>query len=190
MKKITAVIVYFLTLWLLIASGGAIRPQNNIPVFDEVDVLVVGGGSGGVAAAVAAAKSGARVFLVCERSFTGEDICSTYRLWLEPGEAPATPLAKEVFKPIEVISKKIGASVPFSYKADKPSAKLHKDSEPPKLLSDGRWNSAANASVQYDDDVVNIVAELKQEETIGAVHLLVYQRVNDFEVEGVSFSYS
>ncbi|MGC9034961.1 MAG: FAD-dependent oxidoreductase [Verrucomicrobiia bacterium] len=190
MKKITAVIVYFLTLWLLIASGGAIRPQNNIPVFDEVDVLVVGGGSGGVAAAVAAAKSGARVFLVCERSFTGEDICSTYRLWLEPGEAPATPLAKEVFKPIEVISKKIGASVPFSYKADKPSAKLHKDSEPPKLLSDGRWNSAANASVQYDDDVVNIVAELKQEETIGAVHLLVYQRVNDFEVEGVSISYS
>ncbi|HON08064.1 MAG TPA: FAD-dependent oxidoreductase, partial [Verrucomicrobiota bacterium] len=172
----------------LIASD-AILPADSIPVFDDVDVVVVGGTSGGVSAAVSAAKSGARVFLISERSFLGEDICSTYRLWLEPDEKPLTELAKEVFKPFEVSKISIGASLPFTYKADKPTAKVHPDRTPPKILCDGKWKNAANESVQYDDNV-NIIVELSQPETIGKVHLLAYQRVSDFEVSRVVVSYS
>ena len=70
---------------------------RNIPVAFDVDVVVVGGTSGGVAAAVAAAQQGAKVFLAAERPYLGEDLCGTYRLWLEPGEKPASPLAKRLF---------------------------------------------------------------------------------------------
>jgi len=69
----------------------------NIPVAYDVDVVVVGGTSGGVAAAVAAAQRGAKVFLAAERPYLGEDLCGTYRLWLEPGEEPTLPLAKKLF---------------------------------------------------------------------------------------------
>jgi len=70
---------------------------RDIPVAYDVDVVVVGGTSGGVAAAVAAAQKGAKVFLAAERPYLGEDLCGTYRLWLEKGESPASPLAKKIF---------------------------------------------------------------------------------------------
>ncbi len=70
---------------------------RDIPVVYDVDVVVVGGTSGGVAAAVAAAQNGAKVFLAAERPYLGEDICGTYRLWLEQGEEPKTELAKKIF---------------------------------------------------------------------------------------------
>ena len=71
---------------------------RDIPVAYDVDAVVVGGASGGVAAAVEAAQKGAKVFLAAARPYLGEDICGTYRLWLEPGEEPASPLAKKVFR--------------------------------------------------------------------------------------------
>ena len=70
---------------------------RDIPVAYDVDVVVIGGSSGGVAAAVAAVEHGAKVFLAAERPYLGEDICGTYRLWLEPDEVPASGLAKKVF---------------------------------------------------------------------------------------------
>ncbi len=70
---------------------------RQIPVLYDVDVLVVGGTSGAVTAAVAAAQNGARVFLAAPRPYLGDDICGTYRLWLEPGEQPSSPLAKIMF---------------------------------------------------------------------------------------------
>jgi len=68
-----------------------------IPVAYDVDVVVVGGSTRAVAAAVAARESGASVFLAAQRPYLGEDMCATYRLWLEDGEEPTTPLAKAIF---------------------------------------------------------------------------------------------
>ena len=48
-----------------------LEPARHIPVRDEVDVLVAGGGLGGVSAAVAAARAGARTLLVERNGFPG-----------------------------------------------------------------------------------------------------------------------
>ena len=68
-----------------------------IPVVYDVDVVVVGGSTGGVSAAIAAAQAGAKVFLAAPRPYLGEDMGATLRLWLEEGETPASPLARQIF---------------------------------------------------------------------------------------------
>ncbi len=47
------------------------EPSREIPIYDEVDVLVAGGGPAGVCAALAAARRGARVALVEHMGFLG-----------------------------------------------------------------------------------------------------------------------
>ncbi|MFC1635937.1 FAD-dependent oxidoreductase [Planctomycetota bacterium] len=166
---------------------------RDIPVAYDVDVVVVGGTSGGVAAAVEAAKLGASVFLAAPRPYLGEDICGTYRLWLEPGEVPSSPLAKRIFAEPPA-SSLLQNRVHLTYEADKPSAAMHKDTDPPSKLTDGKWHSASSQSVQYDGDV-SIVADLGAERSVSKVHVMAYQRRNpgsndDFEVKSVTVSIS
>lgn len=71
------------------------QSQREIPLVRQVDVLVVGGTLGAVAAAVEAAESGARVFLAAPRSYLGEDLCATLRLWRQ--EMPGGGLAEKIF---------------------------------------------------------------------------------------------
>jgi hypothetical protein len=52
-------------------SGYITEPQKILPVLDEVDVVVAGGGTAGVAAAVAAARAGARTLLIERAGFLG-----------------------------------------------------------------------------------------------------------------------
>src|ERR1035437_4234660 len=53
-------------------GGNSFREkERNIPIFSQVDVLVVGGGPAGFGAAVAAARNGAGVLLVERNSFVG-----------------------------------------------------------------------------------------------------------------------
>lgn len=160
---------------------------REIPMTYDVDVVVVGGTSGGVAAAVEAAKSGARVFLAAPRPYLGEDMCSTYRLWLDEGEEPKSELAKELFKAPDRVA--AGKGVPFAYKADKPSAAIHKDSVSAPKLTDGRWDNAPSYSVQYDGDVTITVA-LGKLLDIDKIHILAFQRNDDFEVADVTISAS
>ena len=157
---------------------------RDIPVAYDVDVVVVGGTSGGVAAAVGAAQKGAKVFLAAARPYLGEDLCGTYRLRLEPGEEPSSPLAKKLFAE-PLITQLVRKGVTFTYEADKPSAGVHKDTRQPSVLVDGKWSSAVSQSVQYDGDVT-ITADLAGERHLQKVHIMVYQRDNDFEVEGVT----
>ncbi|MEA3226787.1 MAG: discoidin domain-containing protein, partial [Planctomycetota bacterium] len=192
MKKINHILPLFLLFSLLCslaAHGSTVNESaREIPVAFDVDVVIVGGASGGVAAAVEAAKQGASVFLAAQRPYLGQDICGTYRLWLEPDEVPTTPLAKKVFAEPS-ISSPVRKGISFTYEADKVSAAMHRDKEPPSLLTDGRWHSASSQSVQYDGDVT-IIADLGAEHRLSKVHVMAYQRRNrsgdDFEVKSVA----
>lgn len=58
-----------------------IEPQTSIPVYDECDVLVVGGGSAGHSAAVAAARAGCKNVILMERyGYCGGDVTGGYVL--------------------------------------------------------------------------------------------------------------
>ena len=55
------------------------EPAANIPVYDECDILVVGGGAAGHAAALAAARAGAKNIILMERyGYMGGDATGAY----------------------------------------------------------------------------------------------------------------
>ena len=58
-----------------------IEPQTSIPIYDECDVLVVGGGSAGHSAAIAAARAGCKNVILMERyGYCGGDVTGGYVL--------------------------------------------------------------------------------------------------------------
>ncbi|MCP4452737.1 MAG: discoidin domain-containing protein, partial [Planctomycetes bacterium] len=163
-----------------VTSNRVTESGRDIPVAYDVDVVVVGGASRAVAAAVAAAQQAATVFLAAPRVYLGEDLCSTYRLWLDPCEVPASPLAKALYAEPAVNSYREN-SLPFTYTADRPSADPHRDRPENSLLRDGKWHSASSQSVQYNGPVT-IRADLGQTRPVASASVLVYQRPGDFEV--------
>ena len=55
------------------------EPASEIPVYDECDILVVGGGAAGHAAALAAARAGAKNIILMERyGYMGGDATGGY----------------------------------------------------------------------------------------------------------------
>ena len=55
------------------------EPANTLPVYDECDILVVGGGSAGHSAAIAAARAGAKNIILMERyGYMGGDVTGGY----------------------------------------------------------------------------------------------------------------
>ncbi len=170
-------------------SDEIVQPAGSIPVLHDVDVVVVGGGAGGVAAAVEAARAGAKVFLAAPRPYLGEDICATYRLWLEPGEEPSTDLAREVFKPANNAPRVVGPVLPLKYSATPAASAKHRDTNPESLLADGKWSNASRESVQFDGDVI-LTLDLQREQAVREIHVMAYQRPGDFEVGQVFVSVS
>lgn len=80
------------------ANGSAAivsESAREIPVADEVDVVVVGGTAAGVSAATAAAEKGARVFLAGGFPYLGEDVAGTLELECA-GDERATPLERRL----------------------------------------------------------------------------------------------
>lgn len=184
--------------WLASAVAAETAAVNEsarkIPVAYDVDVVVVGGGTGAVSAAVAAAEAGAKVFLAAPYPYLGDDMTATLRLWLEPGETPASPLAKAIFAnsdPPAADPNRLG----FTYQADQPAALTHKDTAPPSKLSDGRFGDATTESVQYNGDVT-ITAALEKLQEIKEVRVIAYYRAvstsagGGYNVSGITVSTS
>ena len=153
-------------------------------------MVVVGGSTGAVSAAVAAAEQGAKVFLAAPRPYLGDDMTATLRLWLEEGEKPTTPLARAIFSdPVELRVGPDPNGLPFTYTADRQSAAVHRDTDPPGKLADREWGVASSQSVQYEGDV-SIIADLGKPQEIAEVRLIVYYRRLGFEVDGFTVSTS
>ena len=165
-----------------IAAGKTVNESARaIPLAYDVDVVVVGGSSAGVAAAVAAAEQGAKVFVAAPRPYLGEDVCATYRLWLEPDEEPQDPLAKALFTIPPVLQ-----GLPYTYQADQPSAGKHEDTRPPRMLTDGQWGTAFTESVQYNDDVT-ISIDLGKKQKFQKLHVMFFQGPRSYEIESMTF---
>lgn len=166
------------------AKQAAVRESaRQIPIAYEVDVVVVGGSTGAVAAATAAAQQGAKVFLAAPHPYLGEDMTATLRLWLDEGEEPRTELARRIFlqdphAPEEVDRPRLR----FQYTTDRSSAKLHADTKPPSLLTDGQWGNAVKQSVQYDGDVT-ITADLGKPTQVDSVRVIAYVRKSSSQPE-------
>lgn len=164
-----------------LAGKAASQSARNIPVAYDVDVVVIGGSSAGVAAAVAAAKQGAKVFVAAPRPYLGEDLCATYRLWLEPGEEPSDPLVKELYHVPPSLQ-----GIRYTYQADQPSAGKHQDTQPPRMLADGQWGSAFSQSVEYGNDVT-VSIDLGKKQEIRKLHVMFYQGPRSYEVQSMTF---
>src|SRR5690606_38621449 len=68
-----------------------------IPIVYDVDVIVIGGATSAISAAVAASQNLARVCLITNLPYLGDDICGTYRFW--PGnEIPKHPISDKLYK--------------------------------------------------------------------------------------------
>ncbi len=83
-----------------------IEPQREIPVVDEAEVLVVGGGPAGLAAAIAAARHGAQVVLVERYGYvggmaTGGLVVMLDRMGNDEGEQVVKGMAQEVVDRLE-----------------------------------------------------------------------------------------
>ena len=100
---------------------------------------------------------------------------ATLRLWLEPGEVPQAPLAREIFYAATNDARASANRLPLTYETDVASGGAHPDTKPPSALTDGAWGSASGASVQYPGDV-SIIADLKAPQELAAVRLMSYQR--------------
>lgn len=172
---------------VLVANTAISQPSESIsvsardiPVAYQTDVLVIGGTGGGVAAAVAAARQGAKVLLIANRTYLGDDICGTYRLWLEDGEQPALPLAREVYNSP---SSARGNNVAFTYVSDLPSDARHSDTEPPsKLLSE---IADPKAAVQYNADVT-LTLDMGKPCRISGITATVFSQPRQYGVKDIA----
>ncbi|MEJ5340197.1 MAG: FAD-dependent oxidoreductase [Thermogutta sp.] len=152
------------------------QSARTLPVVADVDVAVIGGSTGAVAAAVAAAKEGARVFLVAQQPYLGDDITATLQLWLEEGEELATDLARRVYTdPDRPKQEPNRPRYQFTYSVDVPSDPKHRDTQPPSMLNDGKYFEAPTQSVQFNSDAT-ITADLGEPKLIDRVNLIAFWR--------------
>ena len=160
----------------VLGASAANESARQIPLAYQTDVVVVGGSTGAVAAAVAAAQAGAKVFLAAPHPYLGDDMTATLRLWLEEGEHPTSPLARQIFAdPNRDGSGAHPDRLPFSYQTSTPPTGVHKDTNPPSLLTDGAWGVSSKQSVQYDGSV-EITADLQSVQELREVRVVFYHR--------------
>lgn len=67
---------------MILTEQKILQKEQNTPIRNECDVLVVGGGSAGVAAAIAAARKGAKTILVERYPLLGGDLLAGGLSWL------------------------------------------------------------------------------------------------------------
>ncbi len=79
-------------------AGDAVTlPERMLPVIGSYDLVVVGGGEGGLGAAYAAGKAGARVIVISDYTFLGDEYLAKAKRDLASGPAPQSEFAKTLF---------------------------------------------------------------------------------------------
>ena len=156
----------------VLAWAGAVlnAVAGELPVVQDVDVVVAGGSSAAVAAAVAAKQAGATVFLAAPRPYLGEDLAGTLHLARVPGDDESHPLYRAIFDGRRAAR----AGWPYTYTYDATPDKLHADAKKT-VLSDGVFGNAAQNSVQFPGDVT-VSVDLGAVRDVAYVELSTYLR--------------
>jgi len=83
-----------------------VEPSRRIPIYAEVDVVVIGGGSAGAAAAIAAARHGADTLLIEQQGFLGGRVTASLLGVISGFRNPKLPAASNTVRGIaaEVIA--------------------------------------------------------------------------------------
>ena len=157
---------YFVSFLLLSTQMFA----SNLPVVQDVDVVVAGGSSAAVAAAVAAKQAGATVFLAAPRPYLGEDLAGTLRLARVPGDDESHPIYRAIFDGRRAAR----PSWPFTYTYDLKPDRSHGDAKH-SVLTDGKFGNATLESVQFPGDVT-VSVDLGEARDISGVELSTYLR--------------
>ena len=149
-----------------VMAQSVVQSQREIPVAQDVDVVVVGGSSAAVQAALAAQAAGASVSLLAPRTYLGDDLAGTRELYhpyvAEMTNAPLLQAACDVV-------------FPFTYTASLVPNAGHADPYA-SVLTDGFKNNAAQYSVQYDGTVA-LTVDLGSAAMIGEINLYYYRRL-------------
>ena len=143
---------------------------GELPVVQDVDVVVAGGSSAAVAAAVAAKEAGATVFLAAPRPYLGEDLAGTLHLARVPGDDESHPIYRAIFDGRRAAR----PSWPYTYSYDATPDKLHADAKKT-VLSNGSFGNAVQDSVQFPGNVV-VSVDLGAVRDVSGVELSTYLR--------------
>ena len=163
-------------------TASVVESARDLKVVAEADVVVVGGTSVGVSAAVAAADAGAKVYLVAPRPYLGEDVAGTLALLPEGVKDFDDPAAQAIW---------VGANprLPFTYRVLSPTFAPHKDDG--KLLSDGRLEDAEQDSIQFNDEVGEVLVDLGEATEVAGVATHTFRQYGiDFQTADCSVSTS
>lgn len=79
-------------------------PERTLPVIDTVDLVVVGSSEGGLGAAYAAGKAGARVIVISDYTFLGDEYLAKAKRDLASGPAPQSELARALFSKPDAVA--------------------------------------------------------------------------------------
>lgn len=157
---------------------------RDLPVIQDVDVLVVGGTFAGVSAAVAAKEAGASVFLAAPRRNLAEEVVLPRRL---TRPADDEPLTNAVFSALAM--RPATASLTYATPAVPNAAKPDPDGT---VLTDGARSNAGSESVQYDDATVTWTLTVAGEKPLTDLALYYYYRptAGDFDVARIALEES
>lgn len=113
------------------------EPSREIPVLDEVDVLVAGGGPAGIAAALASARAGARTMLVERYGYLGGMITGANVVAILGGGDGRGPIARGITLEIRKRLEKLNAVTPLHYGDYRVDAEVFKWQTAEMLLESG-----------------------------------------------------
>ena len=166
--------------------------DRNIPIVENVDLLVIGGSTEKIAAAVEAANAGANVLLVTPFSYLGDDLAGTLDL-SAVSNAADDPLVQELCTD-SAPNGPVGTSLRllqntkklfFTYKIEEPIDPLHPENSNKPVLTDGKAEDPQKESVQVNG-TATIIADLVQKQNIGAVVLWAFTSKNNYEVASMN----
>ncbi len=184
--------VLFFTATMFTASPGSVAAEEatvfqsarEIPLAYSVDVVVVGGSTHAVALAAEVSEQGASVFLAAPRPYLGEDLVDTLSLRNRYDE-PNSDLEGAIFGPLS--RSPSVPSIPYRYKASRPSSAQHRDTDPPTLLSNGHSRDATRDSVQFDGDVT-LSLRLEGRQPVDHLTLIAFERSGHYGIDHVKLA--